>query len=56
MLPLRIVMHAFGKVTVFFCAGAVPVAAHKTEIRELASNPPHAPRIRCRTTARHVMY
>ena len=32
---LHIVMHAFGKITLFFCAGAVLVAAHKTEISEL---------------------
>ena len=31
---LHIVMHAFGKITLFFCAGAVLVAAHKTEISE----------------------
>lgn len=32
---LHIVMHAFGKITLFFCAGAILVAAHKTEISEL---------------------
>ncbi|MDX1434828.1 MAG: proton-conducting transporter membrane subunit, partial [Gammaproteobacteria bacterium] len=32
---LHIVMHAFGKITLFFCAGAVLVAAHKTEVSEL---------------------
>jgi len=32
---MHIVMHAFGKITLFFCAGAIYVAAHKTEIREL---------------------
>ncbi|WP_250462201.1 monovalent cation/H+ antiporter subunit D family protein [Microbulbifer litoralis] len=32
---LHIVMHAFGKITLFFCAGAILVAAHKTEIWEL---------------------
>jgi multicomponent Na+:H+ antiporter subunit D len=32
---LHIVMHAFGKITLFFCAGAIYVAAHKTEIREM---------------------
>ena len=31
---LHIVMHAFGKITLFFCAGAVLVAAHKTEVSE----------------------
>ena len=32
---LQIVMHAAGKITLFFCAGAIYVAAHKTEIGEL---------------------
>ena len=32
---LHIVMHAFGKITLFFCAGAVLVAAHKTEISDM---------------------
>ena len=32
---LHIVMHAFGKITLFFCAGAILVAAHKTEVSEL---------------------
>lgn len=32
---LHIVMHAFGKITLFFCAGAIYVAAHKTEIPEM---------------------
>lgn len=32
---MHIVMHAFGKITLFFCAGAILVAAHKTEISEL---------------------
>ncbi|WP_299595300.1 proton-conducting transporter membrane subunit [uncultured Microbulbifer sp.] len=32
---LHIVMHAFGKITLFFCAGAILVAAHKTEVNEL---------------------
>lgn len=32
---LHIVMHAFGKITLFFCAGALLVAAHKTLISEL---------------------
>ena len=32
---LHIVMHAFGKITLFFCAGAVLVTAHKTEVSEL---------------------
>jgi multicomponent Na+:H+ antiporter subunit D len=29
---MHIVTHAFGKITLFFCAGAIMVAAHKTEI------------------------
>lgn len=32
---LHIVMHAFGKITLFFCAGAIYVAAHKTEISQM---------------------
>jgi multicomponent Na+:H+ antiporter subunit D len=33
---LHIVAHAFGKITLFFCAGAIMVAAHKTLVSELA--------------------
>ncbi len=32
---LHIVMHAVGKITLFFCAGAIYVAHHKTEVSEL---------------------
>jgi multicomponent Na+:H+ antiporter subunit D len=32
---LQIAAHAAGKITLFFCAGAIYVAAHKTEISEL---------------------
>jgi multicomponent Na+:H+ antiporter subunit D len=32
---LHIVAHAFGKITLFFCAGAISVAAHKTEVSQL---------------------
>jgi len=32
---LHIVMHAFGKITLFFCAGAIMVALHKSEISKL---------------------
>jgi multicomponent Na+:H+ antiporter subunit D len=32
----HIAMHAFGKITLFFCAGAILVAAHKTEVSQLA--------------------
>jgi len=32
---MHIAMHAFGKITLFFAAGAVMVAAHKTEISEM---------------------
>jgi multicomponent Na+:H+ antiporter subunit D len=32
---MHIAMHAFGKITLFFCAGAILVAAHKTEVNEL---------------------
>lgn len=32
---IHIVMHAVGKITLFFCAGAIYVAAHKTDISEM---------------------
>lgn len=32
---LQIAMHAFGKITLFFCAGAILVAAHKSNVSEL---------------------
>ncbi|MGW8267969.1 MAG: proton-conducting transporter transmembrane domain-containing protein, partial [Longimicrobiales bacterium] len=32
---LHIIMHAFGKITLFFGAGAIMVAAHKTEISQM---------------------
>ena len=32
---LHLVMHAFGKITLFFCAGAIMVASHKTEISQM---------------------
>ncbi|HUE44635.1 MAG TPA: proton-conducting transporter membrane subunit, partial [Aestuariivirgaceae bacterium] len=32
---VQIAMHAMGKITLFFCAGAIYVAAHKTEVSEL---------------------
>ncbi len=32
---MHIVMHAFGKITLFFGAGAILVAAHKTEVSQL---------------------
>jgi multicomponent Na+:H+ antiporter subunit D len=32
---LHLAMHAFGKITLFFCAGAFMVASHKTEVSEL---------------------
>ena len=32
---MHIVMHAFGKITLFFCAGAIMVAAHKTEVSDM---------------------
>ncbi len=32
---MHIAMHAFGKITLFFCAGAIHVAAHKTEISDM---------------------
>jgi multicomponent Na+:H+ antiporter subunit D len=33
---LHIATHALGKITLFFCAGAFDVAAHKTDVRDLA--------------------
>jgi multicomponent Na+:H+ antiporter subunit D len=33
---MHIAMHAFGKITLFFCAGAINVALHKTEISDMA--------------------
>jgi multicomponent Na+:H+ antiporter subunit D len=32
---MHIAMHAMGKITLFFCAGAIYTAAHKTEISQL---------------------
>jgi multicomponent Na+:H+ antiporter subunit D len=32
---MHIAMHAFGKITLFLCAGAIYVAAHKTEVSDL---------------------
>jgi len=32
---LHIAMHAFGKITLFMCAGAIYVATHKTEIKQM---------------------
>ncbi|MCP5112335.1 MAG: monovalent cation/H+ antiporter subunit D family protein, partial [bacterium] len=32
---MHIVMHAMGKITLFFCAGAIYVIAHKTEISQM---------------------
>ena len=32
---MHIAMHAFGKITLFFCAGAIYVAAQKTEISDM---------------------
>jgi multicomponent Na+:H+ antiporter subunit D len=33
---MHIAMHAFGKITLFFCAGAIMVSAHKTRISEMS--------------------
>ena len=33
---MHIAMHAVGKITLFFCAGAIYTAAHKTEVSELS--------------------
>ena len=32
---MHIAMHAFGKITLFFCAGAIMLATHKTQISEM---------------------
>ena len=32
---MHIVMHAFGKITLFFCAGAILVATHKTDVSQM---------------------
>ncbi|MDH3899780.1 MAG: proton-conducting transporter membrane subunit [Gammaproteobacteria bacterium] len=32
---MHIVMHAFAKITLFFCAGAILVATHKTQVSEM---------------------
>ena len=32
---MHIAMHAFGKITLFFCAGAILVVSHKTEISQM---------------------
>ena len=32
---MHIAMHAFGKITLFFCAGAIYTALHKTEVSEM---------------------
>ena len=32
---MHIAMHAFGKITLFFCAGAIYVATHKTEVSDM---------------------
>jgi multicomponent Na+:H+ antiporter subunit D len=32
---MHIAMHAVGKITLFFCAGAIYTAAHKTEVSQL---------------------
>ncbi len=32
---MHIAMHAFGKITLFFCAGAIMVVTHKTEISQM---------------------
>ena len=34
---VHIAMHAVGKITLFFCAGAILVAAHKSEISQMRS-------------------
>ncbi|MDH3445486.1 MAG: proton-conducting transporter membrane subunit, partial [Deltaproteobacteria bacterium] len=40
---MHILMHAFGKITLFFCAGAIAVASHKTKVSEMAHIGKHMP-------------
>ena len=40
---MQIVMHAFGKMTLFMCAGAIYVAAHKSQVSELRGLGPKMP-------------
>ena len=40
---MHIAMHAFGKITLFFCAGAIMVASHKTEISQMRGLGKHMP-------------
>ena len=40
---MHIAMHAFGKITLFFCAGAINVALHKTEISDMRGIGRHMP-------------
>ncbi|THB78521.1 MAG: monovalent cation/H+ antiporter subunit D family protein [Desulfobulbaceae bacterium] len=40
---MHIATHAFGKITLFFCAGAIMVASHKTEISQMKGLGKHMP-------------
>jgi len=40
---MHIATHAFGKITLFFCAGAILVAAHKSKISEMRGLGHHMP-------------
>lgn len=40
---MHIAMHAFGKITLFFCAGAILVASHRTKVSELHGMGRHMP-------------
>ena len=40
---MHIVMHAFGKITLFFCAGAILVVSQKTKVSEMAGLGPQMP-------------
>ncbi len=40
---MHIAMHAFGKITLFFCAGAILVASHRTKVSELHGIGRHMP-------------
>ena len=40
---MHIVMHAFAKITLFFCAGAILITTHKTRISEMNGIGRHMP-------------
>jgi len=40
---MHIAMHAFGKITLFFCAGCILIGAHKTEVSQVRGLGKHMP-------------